>query len=517
MNLIPIRRALISVSDKTGVVELARELTQWNIEIISTGGTLSVLREAGIPAISVSDVTGFPEILDGRVKTLHPGIHAGLLAKTENPSHTRQLEEHGISAIDLLVVNLYPFRETISRGGISLDDAIEQIDIGGPAMLRAAAKNFHSKTVVVNPAKYADLVSELRNNSGAVEEQTRFALAREVFLHTANYDAVISEYLSRISSNGSPGSLPETFTIDLPREQVLRYGENPHQSAALYGGFSGFFEKLHGKELSYNNIVDIQAAAELVEEFSEPAVAIIKHTNPCGAATAGTLSEAYSSALATDQKSAFGGIVCVNRPLDMETAAKIDTVFTEVIIAPSFNQGVLEFLCRKKDRRLVRQNTPLHAIVNPDIKTVAGGILVQTPDRAVLSPSDLHIVTKRTPLKDEVDGMMFAWKIAKHVKSNAIVYARGGRTLGVGAGQMSRFDSSRLAVMKAAEAGLDLRGSVVASDAFFPFADGLLEAVKVGATAVIQPGGSVRDEEVIRAADEHGIAMVFTGIRHFKH
>lgn len=517
MNLIPIRRALLSVSDKSGIVEFARQLQRWHIDIISTGGTLATLRDAGIEARSVTDVTGFPEILDGRVKTLHPAIHAGLLARTDHPAHVQQIKELGIQSIDLVVVNLYPFQQTIAKPGISLDDAIEQIDVGGPSMLRAAAKNYRSKVVVANPTRYATILAEMEATGGAVTEETRFALAKEVFTHTAAYDAVISRYLCTIDNDAHGRSLPETFRLELPREQSLRYGENPHQTAALYGNFSGVFEKLHGKELSYNNIVDIQAAAELVAEFSEPAAAIIKHTNPCGAATAAGIAEAYALALSTDPKSAFGGIVCVNRPLDMETASKIDAIFTEVIIAPSFEEGVLDMLRRKKDRRLIRQKGPVRSQDGFELKAVAGGLLVQSPDTAGISGSDLRIVSKRPPSEAEMNGLMFAWRIAKHVKSNAIVYAQGGRTLGVGAGQMSRFDSSRLAALKAAEAGLELRGSVVASDAFFPFADGLLEAVKVGATAVIQPGGSVRDDEVISAANEHGIAMVFTGIRHFKH
>ena len=517
MNLVPIRRAVISVSDKTGIVELAQRLRQWNVEIISTGGTLKTLTDAGIQATSISEVTGFPEILDGRVKTLHPKIHAGLLAVRENPAHQKQLSELDIKPIDMVVVNLYPFEQTIARNNISLDDAIEQIDIGGPTMIRAAAKNFRSKTVIVNPNQYQSIIAEMEKTGGLVSEETRAGLAKEVFLHTARYDTVISNYLSGLNGTSSNEILPDIFSISLSKTEELRYGENPHQQAALYGGFHKLFEKLHGKELSYNNIVDIEAAAELLEEFSEPTVVIIKHTNPCGAGSGLDLAEAYSKAFVTDTKSAFGGIVAVNRMLDMTTAQLIDKVFTEVIIAPEFGDGVLEFLKKKKDRRLIRQASSLRSHHQLLIKNVAGGLLVQTPDDISLQSSQLKVVTKRQPTDDERSAMTFAWRVAKHVKSNAIVYARADRTAGIGAGQMSRFDSSRIAAIKAQEAGLDLKGTAVASDAFFPFADGLLEAVNAGATAVIQPGGSVRDEEVIRAADENNIAMIFTGIRHFRH
>ncbi|MBI3189628.1 MAG: bifunctional phosphoribosylaminoimidazolecarboxamide formyltransferase/IMP cyclohydrolase [Ignavibacteriales bacterium] len=513
--MVEIKRALISVSDKTGIVEFSRAMQKWNVEIISTGGTLKTLSEAGIPARSVSDVTGFPEILDGRVKTLHPNIHAGLLAVAENPSHVQQLAELNIEPIDLVVVNLYPFEQTIAKSGISLDDTIEQIDIGGPTMLRSAAKNFSSKTVIVNPLHYSRVLAEMEKHNGCITEETRFALATEVFQHTARYDTAIAGYLKR-SSSKEP-TLPETFSLSLPKSFDLRYGENPHQSATLYGTFNEIFEKLHGKELSFNNIVYIQGAAELVEEFYEPTVAIIKHTNPCGVASGKTLAEAYEKALATDKSSAFGGIVCVNRILDIDAAKLIDSVFTEVIIAPEIPNDVLEFLRKKKDRRLILQKKRLQSLQQMNVRSVAGGVLIQSPDALLLEQEKLRVVTKRTPTEEELSAMMFAWRVAKHVKSNAIIYARSDRTVGIGAGQMSRVDSSRLATIKAKETGLELRGTAVASDAFFPFADGLLEAVNVGATAVIQPGGSVRDEEVVRAADEHNVAMVFTGIRHFKH
>jgi phosphoribosylaminoimidazolecarboxamide formyltransferase/IMP cyclohydrolase len=517
MNLVRVKRALISVSDKGGVVDFARELSRRGVEIISTGGTLKALKDAGIAAGSVSEYTGFPEILDGRVKTLHPRIHAGLLAVTENPAHQKQLTELDIAPIDLVVVNLYPFEQTVTGNGVTLDQAVEQIDIGGPTILRAAAKNFRYKTVLVNPERYGEVIAEMAKFEGSTSEELRFELAKEVFAHTSRYDSVISEYLKHRGAEPFAGELPEALSLALPRSGELRYGENPHQSAALYGSFREYFVQLHGKELSYNNIVDIQAAADLAAEFSEPTVVIIKHTNPCGAGSGPTLAEAYEKAFATDNKSAFGGIVAVNLPLELAAAQMIDKVFTEVIVAPGFPPDVLEFLKKKRDRRLIRQSADLRRGKSASIRSVAGGVLVQTPDDLTIDPAKLRVVTKRRPSSDEESGLQFAWRVAKHVKSNAIVYALGDRTIGIGAGQMSRFDSSRLAVLKAQEAGLDLKNTVVASDAFFPFADGLLEAVKAGASAVIQPGGSVRDEEVIRAADENGVAMVFTGIRHFKH
>jgi phosphoribosylaminoimidazolecarboxamide formyltransferase/IMP cyclohydrolase len=517
MKFIPIKRALISVADKSGIVEFAKKLQQWKIEIISTGGTLKTLRDAGIETLAVAEFTGFPEILNGRVKTLHPKIHAGLLAVAENPEHSEQLTELGIEPIDLVVVNLYPFHHTIAQSDTTIDLAIEQIDIGGPTMVRAAAKNFHSKTVVVNPSDYNMVLHELEMNNGSISEQTRFTLARKAFRHTAEYDCAIAAYLSSITGDGKRSPFPDMLTLSLSKKHDLRYGENPHQKAAVYGEFDSYFEQLHGKELSYNNIMDIQAAAELCEEFSEPTAVIVKHTNPCGAASAKTLREAYELALATDSKSAFGGIVCLNRPLDHETATCIDKIFTEVVIASDFSEDALTFLRKKKDRRLVRQQLPLNSNSDIRVRSIAGGLLVQSPDIKQIRKEDLKVVTERKPTEGELDALMFAWKVVKHVKSNAIVYTKDKRTMGIGAGQMSRVDSARIAAEKAKEAGLDLRGSVVASDAFFPFADGLIEAMKVGATAVIQPGGSIRDEEVIQAANEYNVAMVFTGIRHFKH
>jgi phosphoribosylaminoimidazolecarboxamide formyltransferase / IMP cyclohydrolase len=509
-----IRRALISVSDKSGLLDFARTLRTLGVEILSTGGTAASLREAGIEVTNVSSVTGFPEIMDGRVKTLHPKIHGALLGVTDNPDHVRQMDEHGIVPIDMVVVNLYPFRETVAKPGVTLASAVENIDIGGPSMLRSAAKNFRCKAVIVDPARYEEVVKEMGESGGSVSEATCAALAREVFHHTSSYDAAIAAYLD---AQASQDALPARLVIDAPREQALRYGENPHQRAALYGSFSTLFRPLHGKELSFNNIMDLSAASQVVAEFDEPAVAIIKHMNPCGVGQDAALAGAYAKALATDTTSAFGGIVAVNRRLDLETARRINEVFTEVIVAPDFPADVLELLRKKKDRRLVQLTGSVREAARFDIRTVPGGFLVQDPDVPGGGSASFRVVTRRAPTPAEETALRFAWRIAKHVKSNAIVYTGADRTLGVGAGQMSRIDSSRIAVQKAAAAGLDLRGSVVASDAFFPFPDGLLEAVKAGSTAVIQPGGSVRDADVIAAADEHGIAMVFTGVRHFRH
>jgi phosphoribosylaminoimidazolecarboxamide formyltransferase/IMP cyclohydrolase len=513
---VKVSRALISVSNKTGIVEFARALEELGIEIISTGGTRALLHEHAVNARSVSDITNFPEILGGRVKTLHPKILGALLGKTDDPGHQQQMEEFDIQPIDLLVVNLYPFEETTQRNNVALDEALEQIDIGGPTMLRAAAKNYRSKAVVIDPAQYDRILAELRESGGHLSESICFALAQEVFRHTSHYDSVIAEFLH--GRNGKEGSgLPSQLDIHLQKVASLRYGENPHQAAALYGDFGKYFEKLHGKELSFNNILDINSASALVAEFDQPAAVIVKHTNPCGVGIDGELSQAYRKALATDSKSAFGGIVAVNRPLDTDTAQAINEIFTEVIIAPEFPVATLEFLKKKKDRRLVRQIADIQSSKEFDVRKVVGGFLVQQSDNVLLTQDQLRVVTRRKPTDEEMTAMLFAWKVVKHVKSNGIVYARDDRTLGIGAGQMSRVDSSKIAAMKAKEAGLDLKASVVASDAFFPFADGLLEAVNVGTTAVIQPGGSVRDEEVIKAADEHDVAMVFTGIRHFRH
>lgn len=512
--MLKIQWALISVSDKRRIVEFASALHQLGVAIISTGGTHALLTSNNIPAKQISEITGFPEILDGRVKTLHPVVHAGLLAVLDNPEHRKQLEDHHITPIDLVVVNLYPFEETIAKPDVHVDDAIENIDIGGPTMLRSAAKNYRFTAVIVNHHRYESFLNELKERNCFVSEDTCFELAKEVFQHTAHYDAKIAEYLTRSSSSTSV--LPQTFSVSLKKFQDLRYGENPHQSAALYGNFEQTLKKLHGKELSFNNIIDANAAVNLVAEFDEPTVVIIKHTNPCGVGSAGSLEEAYRKAFATDTKAPFGGIIAVNRPLDMNAAEAMNEIFTEIILAPDFEHGVLEFLMKKKDRRLVRIAGKPN-LNEWDIRSVSGGLLVQSKDNVRITAQDMKVVTHRQPTQDEMTAMMFAWKVTKHVKSNAIVYSVKDRTLAVGAGQMSRVDSSKIAVWKSKESQLSLVGSVVASDAFFPFADGLLEAVSAGATAVIQPGGSIRDDEVIKAANDNTIAMVFTGIRHFKH
>jgi phosphoribosylaminoimidazolecarboxamide formyltransferase/IMP cyclohydrolase len=452
MNEVKIHRALVSVSDKTSIVEFARALMKWSVEIISTGGTLKTLKEAGILAQSVSDVTGFPEILDGRVKTLHPKIHGGLLAVTDNPLHQEQLRELDIESIDLVVVNLYPFEQTVSKNGISVEEAVEQIDIGGPAMIRAAAKNYKYKTVVVNPERYSVIIEEMNKNNGAVSEELRAELATEVFQRTAEYDTTIASYLAShipyrsADATKSASLLPDTFSVHYFKHSDLRYGENPHQLAALYGSFGEYFEQLHGKELSYNNIVDIHAAVELIEEFPESTVAIIKHTNPCGVGSDVQLVEAYRKAFSTDTTSAFGGIVAVNRPLDEATAQALNEIFTEVIIASGFPAKVLAQLKKKKNRRLILQKKQIKNSRTFEVKTITGGALVQTPDTITIQESELRVVTKRTPSKEEYAAMLFGWRVAKHVKSNAIVYAHPDRTVGIGAGQMSRVDSSRIAV-----------------------------------------------------------------------
>lgn len=512
----PIRRALISVSDKTGIIDFARALSQRGIDIISTGGTARSLHEAGIPVISIASVTGFPEVMDGRVKTLHPKIHGGLLGVLDNPGHVAQMQAHDIESIDLAIINLYPFEQTLHREGVTHEEIIENIDIGGPAMVRASAKNYRWTAVVVNPANYDRVLGALEEFDNTLPEPLRLELAREAFGHTAYYDALVADYFTRAMHDTA---LPQTaLTAGVRLDQTLRYGENPHQNAALYGGFSTIFRQLHGKELSYNNIVDIDAAAKLILEFDEPAVAIIKHTNPCGVATDDTLAGAYRKAFASDTKSPFGGIIAFNREVDITAAQAVDEIFTEVLIAPSYSAEALELLEKKKNRRLIAADLPaLRRSLGREVKSVAGGLLVQTSDTGLVDEEALRVVTQRQPTDDEKAAMMFAWKVAKHVKSNAIVYAAKDRVLAVGAGQMSRVDSASIAAKKAAEAGIDLQGSAVASDAFFPFADGLLEAVQAGATSVIQPGGSIRDEEVIAAADEHNIAMMITGMRHFRH
>lgn len=511
-----VKRALISVSDKTGVIDFARELSALGVEIVSTGGTMKALQEAGIPVIYISDVTGFPEMMDGRVKTLNPYIHGGILAVRDNPEHAAAMQEHGIKPIDLVVVNLYPFRQTIAKPGVSQDEAVENIDIGGPAMVRSAAKNFRYVTVVVNPARYGTVLEEI-SSSGSVSEATRLSLVRDAFTHTAEYDAAIARYFS---AQTGEGEYPSTLILPFEKLQDLRYGENPHQTAAFYrdnaaqGGVA-YARQLAGKELSFNNIVDLEAAYGIVAEFSGPAAAIIKHTNPCGTATAENIAAAYKLAYEADPVSAFGGIVALNRPVDAGCAEQLKQIFLEAIIAPSFEEKALEILGAKKNVRLLAADLPItDAKQRYDIKTVSGGILVQSSDTADASPSEWKTVTKRAPTPAELVELELAWKVVKHVKSNAIVVARDGRTLGVGAGQMNRVGSAEIALKQAGEAA---KGAVLSSDAFFPFRDTVDAAAKAGITAIIQPGGSVRDEESIVAADEHGIAMIFTGMRHFKH
>jgi len=511
-----IQRALISVSDKAGLVELAKGLKDFGVEIISTGGTARSLKEAGVPVIEISEFTGFPEMMDGRVKTLHPKVHGGLLYIRGNAEHEAAAAKHGIKPIDLVVVNLYPFEKTVAKPDVKLHEAIENIDIGGPSMLRSAAKNNASVTVVVDPADYPAVLAEMKANGGATTPELRAKLAVKVYATTSRYDGAIAAFLGG-RTGGS--SLPDTFTLSLPKAQALRYGENPHQAAALYGDFSKHFQQLHGKELSYNNILDLTAAAELVAEFDEPTVAIIKHTNPCGVGSAPTLKEAWDLAYATDRQAPFGGIIAVNRPLDAEIAAAISEIFSEVIVAPDFRPDALEILQKKKNLRLIKNlGTAAGSLA---VRSVTGGVLVQERDTRLVSSTDIKTVTKRELTKEERHALLFAWRVVKHVKSNAIVFAsadgKKARTLGIGAGQMSRVDSSKIAVWKANEAGLPLEGSVVASDAFFPFPDGIVAAAEAGATAAIQPGGSVKDNDVIAAADGRNVAMVFTGIRHFRH
>ncbi len=512
--MLAIKRALVSVSDKEGLVAFVKELRTFGVEIISTGGTADTLRKADIAVTPVSSVTGFPEILGGRVKTLHPSVHAGILADLDDPAHTAQLREHGIKPIDLVVVNLYPFQSAVSNPDVALAEAVEEIDIGGPAMVRASAKNYRHTAVVVEPKRYPDILREMRANNGAIGERVRYDLALEAFRHTARYDAAIAAFLA---GRKETSPLPEYLVITEPKTLSLRYGENPHQAAAFYGTLDDDLRQLHGKDLSFNNILDSSAAVSLCSEFERPSAVIVKHNNPCGAASAETILDAYTNALATDPKSAYGGIVAFNRSVDPATAEALNTLFLEVVIAPEFPQATLEILKKKKDRRLLLLRKQATADRPLDLRRVFGGFLVQEGDGRQLTSDDVKAVTQRKPTDPELQSLLFAWRVAKHVKSNAIVYARENRTLGIGAGQMSRVDSARIAAQKARDAGLSLQGSAVASDAFFPFADGLLECIAVGATAVIQPGGSVRDEEVIRAADEHSIAMVFTGVRHFRH
>src|SRR6201998_2162596 len=507
-----IKRALLSVSDKTGIAEFARRLQQMGVEIISTGGTAALLKSESIPVLEIEKFTGFPEILGGRVKTLHPKVHGGLLYVRTDPVHQEQLEKNGIQPIDLVAVNLYPFEQTIRKPDIKLEEAIEQIDIGGPSMLRSAAKNYRFVTTISDPQDYETVLQELETHGGETTLALREQLAIKVFLLTARYDSSIATYLNH--EQATSGS----YAVSLPLEMRLRYGENPHQSASLYGRFGDFFQKLHGKELSYNNIIDIDAAAGLIREFVEPAVAILKHTNPCGVGSDPDLREAWVKAFATDKQAPFGGIIICNRPMTEPLARAIAEIFSEVIIAPELEPEARALLQKKKNLRLMKMLAePDLKSDEPDVRSVIGGILVQEKDGAELKEPERHVVSARPPTAEEMKAMLFGWRVVKHVKSNAIVYSSKDRTLGIGAGQMARVDSSRIAIWKANEAGLSLKGSAVCSDAFFPFADGLIAASEAGATAAIQPGGSLRDEEVIAAANERQMAMVFTGMRHFRH
>lgn len=536
----PIRRALMSVSDKTGIVEFACALRSFGVEILSTGGTAKTLRDAGLEVRDVSDVTEFPEMMDGRVKTLHPRIHGGILAVRDNAEHVAALEEHGIVPIDLVVINLYPFEQTIAREGVALEEAVEQIDIGGPAMIRSAAKNFRDVTVIVSPGEYAKVAEEMQRSGGQVSLPTRRRLALHAFSRTARYDAAITSYLSSKFAQGREEALgtsmgtggggivkdfdekfadrpPDFARQTLRKAGDLRYGENPHQKAALYdmgerGGVANA-EILSGKEMSFNNYVDADAAWQLVCDFEETVCAIIKHMNPSGVGTGATSEEAYRRALTTDPVSAFGGIVAFNRTVDDLAARAVIEIFTEVVIAPDYEEASIEILRAKKNLRVLRAGEARQA-EGLDFKRISGGMLVQTRDARRLTESDLKVVSRRAPSAEEIRALLFAWTVCKHTKSNAIVYARDGQTVGVGAGQMSRVDSVRIGAMRAR---LPVEGSVLASDAFFPFRDGVDEAARHGITAIIQPGGSVRDAEVIAAADEHNLAMLFTGVRHFKH
>ena len=515
-----IQRAILSVTDKTGLVDFARKLSNLGVELISTGGTAKLLRDSGVGVKDISELTGFPEMLDGRVKTLHPKVHGGILHRRGNPTHCNAVAEHGIHPIDLVVVNLYAFEKTAAKPGVHFEELIENIDIGGPSMIRSAAKNFQDVAVVTSPADYASIAEEMDKSGGELSAATKWRLAQKAFATTAAYDSAIASTLERVSANGRFGfhpeaGFPQTLRLSFNKVMDLRYGENPHQKAAMYSDGSGTGvangQQLQGKELSYNNIVDLQAAWDLAQEFEEPVCAIIKHTNPCGTATGKALLEAYKKALECDPVSAFGGVIGVNRPIDAATAEEMAKLFLEVIAAPSFDEGAVSKFASKKNLRLVKIVDASQKWV---LKNVSGGILMQDADVHPLQESDLKLVSKRSPTPEEKQSLLFAWKVCKHVKSNAIVFARDGQTVGVGAGQMSRVDSCRIGAMKAV---LPLKGTVAASDAFFPFPDGVEEIAKAGATAIIQPGGSVRDPEVIDAVDRRGLAMIFTGVRHFRH
>jgi len=517
---IRIQRALLSVSDKAGLVEFAKALASHGVELLSTGGTAKLLASAGLPVIEVGDYTGFPEMMDGRVKTLHPKVHGGILARRDLPEHVEAMREHGIPPIDMVVVNLYPFAQAVAKPGCTMDDAIENIDIGGPTMVRAAAKNHAFVAIVTDPADYGPLAKKLAAGGGRLGFADRYALAAKAFSHTAAYDGMISSWLTARDPKGAARAFPDRLNLQYELAQTLRYGENPHQSAAFYveaepaRGTLARFRQLQGKELSYNNIADADAAWECCRTFDVPACVIIKHANPCGVAIAQSPLEAYRRAFLTDPTSAFGGIIAFNLPVDGPTAEAVSKQFVEVVIAPAYEEAARKVFAAKQNVRLLRiaADKDLNRL---DMKRVGGGLLVQTPD--AFDVSELRFVTKRKPTEAEMNDLVFAFRVAKFVKSNAIVFCGGGMTLGVGAGQMSRVDSTRIAAIKARNNGLSLAGSVAASDAFFPFRDGLDVVAKAGARAVIQPGGSVRDDEVIAAADGHGLAMVFTGMRHFRH
>jgi phosphoribosylaminoimidazolecarboxamide formyltransferase/IMP cyclohydrolase len=527
-----IKQALLSVSDKSGLVEFARGLAAVGVSLLSTGGTAKLLAGAGLKVIEVADYTGFPEMLDGRVKTLHPKIHGGLLARRDEASHLRAIDAAGIPAIDLLVVNLYPFESTVAKAGCTLEDAIENIDIGGPAMVRSAAKNWRGVGVVTDPAQYAAVLDEIQRD-GTLSDDTRFALAVAAFNRISNYDAAISDYLSSLRADGTRSEFPAQANGRFVKLQDLRYGENPHQHAALYRdlhpapGSLVTAKQLQGKELSYNNLADADAAWECVKSFDEPACVIVKHANPCGVAVGRNCAEAYASAFATDPTSAFGGIIAFNHPLDAAAAHAVNKQFVEVLIAPAYAVDALKVLSAKANVRVLE--IPLDGVKRHgknaweqgrnahDVKRIGSGLLMQSADNRDMTAAELKIVTQKQPTPQQLSDLLFAWRVAKFVKSNAIVFCGNGRTLGVGAGQMSRIDSARIASIKAANAELTLAGSVVASDAFFPFRDGVDAVAAAGAAAIIQPGGSVRDDEVVKAADEHGIAMVYTGVRHFRH
>jgi phosphoribosylaminoimidazolecarboxamide formyltransferase/IMP cyclohydrolase len=515
-----IQRAILSVTDKSGLVEFARKLSNLGVELISTGGTAKLLRDSGIAAKDISELTGFPEMLDGRVKTLHPKVHGGILHRRESAAHRTAVAEHGILPIDMVVVNLYAFEKTAAKPNVRFDELIENIDIGGPSMIRSAAKNFQDVAVVTSPSDYEQIAEELSKSGGELSAATRWRLAQKAFATTAAYDSAIASTLERVSANGrfefhEEANFPQTLRLSFNKVMDLRYGENPHQHAAMYSDGSGKGvangRQIQGKELSYNNIVDLQAAWDLAQDFEEPVCAIIKHTNPAGTATGKTLVEAYKKALECDPVSAFGGVIGVNRPVDGAAAEEMAKLFLEVIAAPAFDETAKARFASKKNLRL------LEITDSPQkwtLKNVSGGILLQDADLRPLAESDLRVVSKRQPTGEEKGALLFAWRVCKHVKSNAIVYARDGQTVGVGAGQMSRVDSCKIGAMKAV---LPLKGTVAASDAFFPFPDGVEEIAKAGATAIIQPGGSVRDQEVIEAADRLGLAMIFTGVRHFRH